>query len=106
MSLNRAPLEHDTIAPNWSDPLAMLIAWLAHIFQQITKLKRVRRTTKFKADWRSHWQDLRQCEWIRDQILAAGSAQLLAGKDLDLDSPPQPNHLPTMAARAQAHRSR
>ena len=66
----------------------MLIAWLAHIFQQITKLKSVRRTTKFKADWRSHWQDLRQCEWIRDQILAAGSAQLLAGKDLDLDFTP------------------
>ena len=88
MSLDRAPLEPDDAATqhDWFAPIAMLIAWLAHLFEQISKLKRIRRTTKFKPNWRDHWQDLRQCEWIRDQILAAGAAQLLAGKALDLDA--------------------
>ena len=87
MSLERAPLEPDENAdPNWFAPIAMLIAWLAHLFDQIAKLKRIRRTTKFKPTWRDHWPDIRQCEWIRDQILAAGAAQLLAGKALDLDA--------------------
>jgi hypothetical protein len=88
MSLDRAPLETDDAATQheWFAPLAALIAWLAHLFEQIAKLKRIRRTTKFKPNWRDHWQDLRQCEWIRDQILAAGAAQLLAGKALDLNA--------------------
>ena len=87
MRLEGAPLEHDDNAdPNWFAPIAMLIAWLAHLFEQIAKLKRIRRTTKFKPNWRDHWPDLRQCEWMRDQILASGAAQLLAGQDLDLDA--------------------
>ena len=88
MSLDRAPLEQDNsaIQHDWFAPIAMFIAWLAHLFDQISKLKRIRRTTKFKSNWRDHWQDLRQCEWMRDQILAAGAAQMLAGKALDLDA--------------------
>ena len=88
MSLNRAPLEHADTANqhDWSAPLAMFIAWLVRIFEQITKLKRVRRTTKFKPDWRDHWPNLRQLEWIRDQILAACAARLLAGETLDAES--------------------
>ena len=87
MSLEDAPLEPDDDADqNWFAPIAMFIAWLAHLFEQIPKLKRVRRTTKFKSSWRDHWPDLRQCEWMRDQILASGAAQLLAGKALDLDA--------------------
>ena len=74
------------IAPNWSDPFAMLIAWLVRIFEQITKLKSVRRTTKFKADWRDHWQNLRQLEWMREQILADCARRLLAGETLDAES--------------------
>ena len=87
MSLERAPLEPDDNADqNWFAPIAMFVAWLAHLFDQIAKLKRIRRTTKFKTNWRDHWPDLRQCEWMRDQILASGAAQLLAGKALDLDA--------------------
>jgi len=38
---------------------------------------------------------------MRDQILASGTAQLLAGKALDLDAfIPQPNLPPTMADHA------
>ena len=88
MSLDRAPLETDDAATQheWFAPLAALIAWLAHLFDQIAKLKRIRRTTKFKPSWRDHWPDLRQCEWMRDQILASGAAQLLAGQELDLEA--------------------
>jgi len=87
MSLERAPLEqYDNADPNWFAPIAMFIAWLAHLLEQIAKLKRIRRTTKFKPNWRDHWQDLRQCEWLRDQILAAGAAQILAGQELDLNA--------------------
>jgi hypothetical protein len=88
MSLERPPLESDDAATqhDWFAPLAAFIAWLAHLFDQIAKLKRIRRTTKFKPNWRDHWRDLRQCEWMRDQILASGAAQLLAGKALDLDA--------------------
>ncbi len=66
------------IAPNRSDPLAMFIAWLVRIFDQITRMKRIRHTTRFKANWRDHWQNLRQLEWLRDQILA--------GETLDAES--------------------
>ena len=55
------------------------------IFDHITKLRRVRPTTRFKADWRDSWQDLRRLEWLRDQVIAHGLASLLAGKDLDLN---------------------
>ena len=88
MSLARAPLEHDDKASqsDWFTPLAMFIAWLAHLFEQVAKLKRIRRTTKFKANWRDHWEGLRQLEWMRDQVLAACAARLLAGETLDAES--------------------
>ena len=87
MSLEQAPLEpEDNADPNWFAPIATFIAWPADLFNQIAKLKRIRRTTRFKSNWRDHEQDLRQREWMRDQILAAGAAQLLAGKELDLNA--------------------
>lgn len=72
---------------SWLWPLHALIALIASLLDQIAKLKRIRATTKFKPTWRDHWQDLRQCEWLRDQVIAHGLASLLAGKDLDLDAP-------------------
>ena len=74
------------IAPNWSDSFAMFIAWLVRIFAQITKLKRIRHTTRFKSNWRDHWQGLRQVEWMRDQILADCARRLLAGETFDSES--------------------
>ena len=96
MSLERAPLEHADTANqhDWSAPLAMFIAWLVRIFAQITKLKSVRRTTTFKPDWRDHWQNLRQLEWVRDQILAACAARLLAGETLNAESDFTPSTSP------------
>lgn len=70
--------------PPWFAPLAVVIAWLAHLFEQSAKLKRLHRTTKFKPSWRDHWPKLRQCEWRRHQILAASAAQPLAGQEIDL----------------------
>ena len=47
MSLIRAPLEPDDSATqhNWFAPLAMFIAWLVRIFEQITKLKQIGRAS-------------------------------------------------------------
>jgi hypothetical protein len=85
MSLDRAPLEQDTDATqhDWLAPLAMFIAWLAGLFAQIARMKRIRRTTRFGPDWRDHWPRLRQCEWIRDQVRAAGANMILNGRDID-----------------------
>ncbi len=88
MSLEDTPLEPDNTATqhDWFARLAMLIAWLVRIFEQITKLKRIRHTTRFKANWRDHWQNLRQLEWLRDQILGDCARRLLAGETLDAES--------------------
>ena len=88
MSLARAPLEPDAAAPqsDWFASLAAFIAWLAHLFEQVAKLKRIRRTTKFKPNWRDHWDGLHQLEWMRDQVLAPCAARLLAGETLDAES--------------------
>ena len=85
MTMAQSPLEQDSNAnqSNWPACFAMLIAWIAHLFEQIAKLKKVRQHTRFKPGWQSHWPDLRQSEWHRDQLLAAGAAQILAGKDID-----------------------
>ena len=48
----------------------------------ITRSKRARR---FKPDWRDSWPDLRHAGWRRDQLMAQGVAQLLAGQPLHLD---------------------
>lgn len=71
---------------SWLWPLHALIALIASLLDQIAKLKRIRPTTRFKPTWRDHWRDLRQCEWLRDQVIAHGLASLLAGNDLDLDA--------------------
>jgi hypothetical protein len=92
MSLERTSVEHDPDATTpWHARLAMFIAWLVRIFEQITKLKRIRRTTRFKPIWRDYWPNLRQLEWIRDQILAACAARLLAGETLDAESNSTPS---------------
>ncbi len=85
MQIGQRSLEASDTAPRWCDPIAMFIAWLARLFDQIAKMKRIRHNTKFKANWRDNYPGLVQCEWIRDQILAAGAARLLAGKSLDED---------------------
>jgi hypothetical protein len=63
--------------------LASLIAFIAWLFDAIAKLKRVKRTTKFKANWREHFDDLRETEWRVAQMLAQGAALLLSGKTLN-----------------------
>jgi hypothetical protein len=63
--------------------LASLVAFIAWLFDAITKLKRVKRTTKFKANWRDHFDGLRHSEWHMAQMLAQGAALLLSGKTLD-----------------------
>ena len=87
MSLARAPLKPNDSATqsDWFAPPAVLIVWLAHLFEQVARPKCVRRTTKFKPNWRDHWQGLRQLEWMRYQVLAACAARLLAGQDLEFD---------------------
>ena len=68
----------------WLWPLYALLALIASILNHIPRLKRIRPTTKFEPDWRDSWPDLRQCEWLRDQVIAHGLGCLLAGKELDL----------------------
>lgn len=74
--------EHDPNAtsPSW---LAYIVMLLARLLASITKLNTIRRTTKFKPEWRDSWPGLRQSEWHRHQMLAQGAALLLAGKTLD-----------------------
>ena len=55
------------------------------LLDYVAKFKRVRRTTKFKPDWRDSWHDLRHAEWLRDQLIAQGVQQLLNGEPLKLD---------------------
>ena len=63
-------------------PLYALVAWLATMFGYITRFKRARR---FKPDWRDSWEGLRQSEWLRDQLIAQGVAQLLSNQPLHFD---------------------
>ena len=82
MPFGETPLEqnHRATSDSW---LASLVAFIAWLFDAITKLKRVKRTTKFKANWRDHFDGLRQTEWHISQTLAQGAALLLSGKTLD-----------------------
>jgi hypothetical protein len=77
--------KHDEFERNATQQcwLASLIAFIAWLFDAITKLKRVKRTTKFKANWRDHFDGLRHSEWHMAQMLAQGAALLLSGKTLD-----------------------
>jgi hypothetical protein len=82
MPFEETPLENTNTAPQHSW-LASLVAFIAWLFDAIAKLKRVKRTTKFKANWRDHFDGLRETEWHVAQMLAQGVALLLSGKTLD-----------------------
>jgi hypothetical protein len=82
MPFDETPLEtpDNATSDSW---FARLIACIAWLFDAITRLKRVKRTTRFKGDWRDHFDRLRACEWQMHQMLAQGAALLLSGKTLD-----------------------
>jgi hypothetical protein len=72
-------------APSWAWPVYAFVAWLAAMLDYVARFKRIRHTHRFKPNWRDSWDDLRLGEWLRDQIIAQGVAQLLAGQPLQLD---------------------
>jgi hypothetical protein len=76
----QSELENAATSDSW---LARLVAFVAWLLDSIARLKRVRRTTRFKPNWRDHWDNLRQSEWQRCQMLAQGAALLLSGRTLD-----------------------
>ncbi len=69
-------------APIWAWPVYAFVAWLAMLLNYIARFRRARR---FRHDWRESWEGLRQSEWLRDQLIAQGVAQLLDGHPLHLD---------------------
>jgi hypothetical protein len=71
--------------PSWAWPVYVIVAWLAGILDYLTRFKRIRHTHRFRADWRDNREGLRESEWHRDQLIAQGVAQLLAGRPLQLD---------------------
>jgi hypothetical protein len=86
MTVARTPDAYDQgEAPAWAWPLYAFVAWLAAMLDYVAKFKRIRHTQRFKPNWRDSWQDLRQCEWLRDQMIAQGLRQLLNGEELKLD---------------------
>jgi len=68
--------------PSWAWPVHAFVAWLATVLGYIARFKRARR---FASNWRDNWDGLRESEWHRDQLIAQGVAQLLAGQPLQLD---------------------
>ncbi len=108
MSLERAPLEPDDTATqhDWLAPIAMLIAWLAHLFEQSARLKRIRRTTKFKTNWRNHWRDLRSTNGCATRYSPpAQHSCSWARFSISTPSFPQSKLTNTMAARVRRRRS-
>ena len=73
---------HEGETPSWAWPVHAFVAWLAAILGYITRFKRARR---FRSDWRDCWEGLRESEWHRDQLIAQGLAQLIAGQPLQPD---------------------
>ncbi len=71
-------------APSRARPLHAFVAWLVAMLDYITRFKRIRHAHRFRQDWRDNWDGLRESEWHRDQLIAQGVAQLLAGKPLQL----------------------
>ena len=67
---------------SWAWPVYAFVAWLATMLGYVARFKRARR---FKPDWRDSWEDLREAEWLRDQLIAQGVAQLLSGHPFQLD---------------------
>jgi len=66
----------------WAWPVHAFVAWLVTMPGYIARFKRTRR---FAPNWRYSWHGLRESEWRRDQLIAQGVAQLLAGQPLQLD---------------------
>ena len=71
--------------PSWAWPVYAFVAWLAAMFGYVARFKRIRQTHRFKSNWGDCWEGLRESEWHRDQLIAQGLAQLLAGQPLKLD---------------------
>jgi hypothetical protein len=71
--------------PSWAWPVYAFVAWLAAMLDYVARFKRIRHTHRFKPNWRDSWQGLRQCEWLRDQLIAQGLRQLLNGDAFQLD---------------------
>jgi len=71
--------------PSWAWPVYAFVAWLAALFGYVARFKRIRQTHRFKSNWGDCWEGLRESEWHRDQLIAQGVAQLLAGNPLKLD---------------------
>jgi len=71
-------------ALSWAWPVYTFVAWLATTLGYVARFKRVRHHHRFKRNWRDSWKDLRQSEWLRDQLIAQGVTQLHAGQPLHL----------------------
>ena len=71
--------------PSWAWPVYAFVAWIAALFGYVARFKRIRQTHRFKSNWGDCWEGLRESEWHRDQLIAQGVAQLLAGQPLKLD---------------------
>lgn len=61
-------------------PLEAFVAWVANLIRTITGMKRRK---VFPTNWKNHWQNLRELEWYRDQILAFAASHVLAGGSLN-----------------------
>ena len=72
-------------APTWAWPVYAFVAWLVAVLNFIARFRRIRHGHRFRQDWRESWEGLRQSEWLRDQLIAQGVAQLLNGELLQLD---------------------
>jgi hypothetical protein len=72
-------------ALSWAWPVYAFVAWFASILDYLARFQRIRHTQRFKSNWRDNWDGLRESEWHRDQLIAQGVAQLLAGQPLQLD---------------------
>ena len=72
-------------APSWAWPVYAFVAWLVAVLNFIARFRRIRHGHRFRQDWRDSWEGLRQSEWLRDQLIAQGVAQLLSGNPLHLD---------------------
>ena len=61
-------------------PLEAFVQWVANLLRIITGMKRRK---VFPTNWKDHWQNLRELEWYRDQILAFAVSHVLAGGSLN-----------------------
>ena len=62
--------------------LEAYFGWLFRTLDHIARMKSVRRNTVFRPDWRDTWKYLRQCEWLREQVIVRGVRQIFRGEEL------------------------